>query len=284
MIMDDAADAPADLLRAYHVHVVPVNVTFGTEEYLSGITLDRAGFYRKATTVSRSGFPKTSQPTPYQFEQAYRQALAEGADELIAVTVSDRLSGTYASAVAAAESMAGEIAVHVFDSQSGSAAQGLMTVEGARLAQQGATVEDVLKALAYMRARASIFMLIDSLEFAVRSGRVSLLQFGVASLLNIKAIMTVADGLIVPCGRVRTLSKAQQRIVEGVQAAVGNQSVLLAAVHADRPDAGAQLLETARPAFNVASSYLLELALPVAVNLGPGTLGLVTVPVPPGTR
>jgi fatty acid-binding protein DegV len=123
-------------------------------------------------------------------------------------------------------------------------------------------------------------MLIDSLEFALRSGRVSFLQYGVASLLSIKAIMTVVDGLIVPDGRVRTLGKASQRIVEGTRDAVGRLPVMLAAVHADRPAEGAQLLEMARPYFNCAEAYLLDLALSVAVNLGPGTLGLVAVPLP----
>jgi fatty acid-binding protein DegV len=96
--------------------------------------------------------------------------------------------------------------------------------------------------------------------------------------------MTVADGLIVPCGRVRTLSKAQRAIVERSCAAVGDRRVLLAAVHADRPEAGARLLEMAQPCFNVAEAYLLDLALSVAVNLGPGTLGLVAVPLAPGAH
>jgi DegV family protein with EDD domain len=253
---------------------------FGVEEFLTGINLDRAGFYEKVKTARNAGFPKTSQPTPYQFEQVYRQALADGADELIVVTVSERLSGTYASAVAAAETLREQLTVHVFDSRSGSAGQGLMAVEAARLARQGATAAQVLGALQAMRRRASIFMLIDSLEFAVRSGRVSLLQYGMASLLNIKAIMTVADGLIVPSGRVRTLGKAKQTIVDGTREAVGNVPVMLAVVHANRPEEGAQLLEMARPCFDVAEAYLLELALSVAVNLGPGTLGLVAVPLP----
>lgn len=284
IVIDDAADAPPELIEGCEIYVVPINVIFGSEQFLSGIDIDRASFYEKVKAARNDVFPKTSQPTPYQFEQVYRQALLDGADELVVVTVSERLSGTYASAVAAAEAVNAEMVVHVFDSQSGSAAQGLMAVEAARMARQGATAEQVLDALRAMRSKATIFMLIDSLEFAVRSGRVSLIQYGVASLLNIKAIMTVADGLIVPSGRVRTLGKAKQRIVEGAREAVGNLPVMLAAVHANRPEAGAELLERARPYFNIAEAYLLELALSVAVNLGPGTLGLVAVPLPGGSR
>lgn len=280
IVIDDAADAPPELLGACQIYVVPINVIFGAEQFLSGIDIDRADFYKLVAAIRNENFPNTSQPTPYQFEQVYRRALVDGADELVVITVSERLSGTYASAVAAAEAVCEEMVVHVFDSQSGSAAQGLMAVEAARMAQQGAAADLVLDALRAMRSRATIFMLIDSLEFAARSGRVSRLQYGVASLLNIKPIMTVAEGLIVPNGRVRTLGKAKQRIVEGVRQVTGDLPVMLAAVHANRPEAGSQLLEIARPYFNVAEAYLLDLALSVAVNLGLGTLGLVAVPLP----
>jgi DegV family protein with EDD domain len=280
IIIDDAADAPQELIEAHGIYVVPINVAFGTEEYQTGITIDRPGFYKRVKRVTAGSFPKTSQPTPFQFEEVLRTALAEGATELIAVTVSDKLSGTYASAMAAAEALRGQVRVHVFDSRSGSAAQGLMAVVAARLAEQGAPAARILEALAEMRRHATIYLLIDSLEFAVRGGRVSSLQSGVASLLNIKPVMTVEDGLIVPSGRVRTMGKALQRIVEETRAAVGDRPVLLAAVHANTADAGARLLEMARPHFNVVEDYLLELALSVAVNLGPGALGLVTVPLP----
>jgi DegV family protein with EDD domain len=280
IVIDDAADAPQELIEAHGIYVVPINVAFGREEYLTGVTIDRSGFYEKVKTVRAGNFPKTSQPTPYQVEEVFRTALAEGATELIAITVSDKLSGTYASAIGAAETLQSQVPIHVFDSQSGSAAQGLMAVVAARLAEQGAPAALILDALAEMRRQATIFLLIDSLEFAVRGGRVSSLQSGVASLLNIKPVMTVEDGLIVPSGRVRTMGKALQRIVEETRVAVGARPVLLAAVHANAADAGARLLEMARPDFNIVEGYLLELALSVAVNLGPGALGLVTVPLP----
>lgn len=281
IIIDDAADAPAELIAENEISVVPINVAFGTTEYQTGITIDRASFYDRVKHVTASEFPKTSQPTPYQFEQVYREALAGGADELIAITVSEKLSGTYASAIAAADAVAEEVAVHVVDSQSGSAAQGLMAVVAARMARRGDPVESILAALEAMRQNVAIFLLIDSLDFAVRGGRVSSLQSNVAALFRIKPVMTVADGRIVPSGRVRTMGKALEYIVEKTRTAVGEQPVLLAAVHANRADSGERLLEMARPCFNVVEAYLLELALSVAVNLGPGALGLVAVPLPP---
>lgn len=281
IVMDDAGDVPPELVHAHHFYIVPISVAFGTEEYLTGINIDRPGFYEKVKTVTNANFPKTSQPTPYQFEEVYRRALADGATELITVTVSERLSGTYASAIAAAGELGDQAIIHVFDSQSGSAAQGLMAAAAAQLAGQGVASVQILDALAAMRQQATIYLLIDSLDFAVRGGRVSSLQSGVASLLNIKPVMTVADGLIVPAARVRTMGKALQRIVDETRAVVGDRRVNLAAVHANAPEAGAKLLEMARPHFHIHEAYLLDLALSVAVNLGPGAVGLVTVPAPP---
>jgi DegV family protein with EDD domain len=281
IVMDDAGDVPPQLVHAHHLYVVPISVALGTEEYLTGINIDRPGFYERVKTVANANFPKTSQPTPYQFEEVYRRALADGATELIAVTVSERLSGTYASAIAAAGELGAQAIIHVFDSQSGSAAQGLMAAAAAQLAGQGVASVQILDALAAMRQQATIYLLIDSLDFAVRGGRVSSLQSGVASLLNIKPVMTVADGLIVPAARVRTMGKALQRIVDETRAVVGDRRVNLAAVHANAPEAGAKLLEMARPHFQIHEAYLLDLALSVAVNLGPGAVGLVTVPAPP---
>ena len=125
IVMDDAGDAPAELLKQYNIYVVPINIMFGTEQFLSEITMTHAEFYEKVQAVTDANFPKTSQPTPTNSEEAYRMILAAGESEILTVTVSNRLSGTYASAAAAIRELEGEGTFHLFDSQAGSAAQGL---------------------------------------------------------------------------------------------------------------------------------------------------------------
>lgn len=279
IVMDDAGDIPAGLAQSLGICIVPINIIFGTEQYLSGVTMDHAAFYEKTKTVDDHNFPKTSQPTPYQFEQAYRSLLAQGADEILTVTVSEKLSGTYASAVAAARTLAGQATFHLFDSTAGSGVQGLMAVEAARLARQGATTSHILGRLEQMRAQFSLYFLIDSLEYAVRGGRVSSLRSAVVSVLKIKPLMTVQDGLIVEAGRVRTYKRALDRMIQAVKAEIGEKRVTLAVAHGNRPEAGRQLLAQARPHFQVADAYLMDLAISVAVNLGPGALGLIAIPV-----
>lgn len=278
VIIDDAGDVPAALAAALDIRVIPVNIMFGTEEFLSRVTMSHSAFYEKVKTVDDHNFPKTSQPTPYQFEELYRELIEGGAEEILTVTVSEKLSGTYASATAAAQALADRATFHVFDSQSGSAAQGLMAVEAARMAQTGATFDTIEPRLQEMRHHQSIYFLIDSLDFAVRGGRVGVLRSAMASLLNIKPIMTVEDGLIVERGKVRTYKKAVSFIVEAVRKDMGGRPVKLAAIHSNDEEAGQALLEKAQAALNNTESFLVDMAISVAINLGPGALGLIAIP------
>ena len=283
VVMDDAGDVPAELIAELNILVLPVNIMFGTEEYLSGVTMDHDAFYAKTATVEDHNFPKTSQPTPYQFEQAFEKILDEGETEVLVITVSDKLSGTYASAVAASRSMEDRIKAHLFDSKSGSAVQGLMAIEAARMARDGVGIDAILARVEEMRDHFSIYFLIDTLEYAVKGGRVSSLRAGFAGLLNIKPIMTLDDGIIVEAGKVRTYGKAVEWMVNAVVNDVGSQPVNLAVIHANNGAAGEALLEKAQTRLNVVETFFMDMAVAVAINLGPGALGLVAIPIAEGT-
>lgn len=278
IVMDDAGDVPASLREELDIYIIPVNIMFGTEEYLSGIDLDHAAFYKKVEEVGDHNFPKTSQPTPYQFEQAYGELIDQGVQEILTITVSEKLSGTYASAVAAARTLEGKATFHLFDSQAGSAVQGMMVVEAARMARDGADIQAIMARLERMREQFSVYFLIDSLEYAVKGGRVSSLRSAMATLLNIKPIMTLDDGLIVEASKVRTYKKALRYMIDAAVGDVGQQPVSLTVMHAGQPDAGQTLLEKARAELNVTEEFLVDMSIAVAINLGPGALGLVAMP------
>lgn len=278
IVMDDAGDIPAGAAEQYNITVIPVNITFGTEEYLSGVELDQAGFYEKVKEVGEHNFPKSSQPTPFQFVELYKSILAGGEDEIMTITVGEKLSGTYASAVAAAEELQGQGTFHLFDSAGGSAAQGYMALEAARMAQKGAPAADILARLETMREMQVVVFLIDSLEYAVKGGRVGSLQSSFASLLRIKPIMELKDGLIIEAGRVRSYTKALDYIVGRVVEEVGDKPVKVALIHAHDPDGVAQLRERARQNLDISEEFDSEMAVSVAINLGPGALGIVAIP------
>jgi DegV family protein with EDD domain len=278
IVMDDVGDIPADLIEKYNITVLPVNIMFGTEQFLSGVEMTSDAFYKKAKQVTAENFPKTSQPTPFQFVECYEKILAEGETEIMAITVSQKLSGTHESAVIAHKELQGRGTFHLFDSQAGSAAQGYMALEAARMAENGADAGAILARLHKMREEMAVIFTIDSLEYAVKGGRVSTAKSLMASMLNIKPILKLADGAIVEAGRVRTRKKALAHIVLQIQEAVDKKPIKLAVMHAGVPDEAAQLQQMARDELNASELIVVDMAVAVAINMGPGALGIAAIP------
>jgi DegV family protein with EDD domain len=279
VVTDDAGDVPVKITEEDNIAVIPVNVTFGTEEFLSGVDISHKEFYEKVKEVGDHNFPKTAQPTPYQFTEFYKAIMAEGEDEIFTVTVSEKLSGTYASAEAAIRDMEGQGTFHLFDSMGGSAAQGYMAIDAARMAAKGVGAEEILARLHTMRDEMVVVFLIDSLDYAVRGGRVSSMRSTVASLLKIKPIMKLEDGEIVEAGKVRTYKKALDYIVDYIVERIGDKPIQLAFIHANDPQGANELQKMASPRLNAEETITTEMGLPVSINLGPGALGIVAIPV-----
>lgn len=279
IVMDEAGDVPAELIKKLNIVTVPVNIHFGTEEFLSNVTMTHPQFYEKTKSVTNQNFPKTSQPNPFQFVEKYRQILDEGEKEILAITVSEKLSKTYDSALSAAKELEGQGTFHTFDSMGGSSAQGWLTIEAARMAKEGASYEAIKSKLEKIRAEQSVVFTIDSLEYAVKGGRVSSVKSVVASLLSIKPILRLENGRIEEAGRVRTRKKALDHIVEMVKNDVGNKQVNVAVMHANA-NADAELLrQKAVAVLKTKDVIVVDMAIAVAINLGPGALGLAAVPV-----
>ena len=278
IVMDDVGDAPAELVEKYNIKVLPVNIMFGMEQFLSGVEMTPADFYEKTKQVTADNFPKTSQPTPFQFVAAYEEIMAEGETEIMAITVSQKLSGTHESAVIAHKELEGRGTFHLFDSQAGSAAQGFMALEAARMAHDGADAQTILARLHKMRDEMAVIFTIDSLEYAVKGGRVSTAKSLIASVLNVKPILKLDDGAIVEAGRVRTRKKALMHIVDQIQGVVGNRPVQLAIMHAGAPEDAVRLQRLASGQLNASEEIVVDMAVAVAVNLGPGALGIAAIP------
>ncbi len=279
IVMDDAGDVPVESIEKHNLLILPVNVMFGTEEFLSGVDITHESFYEKVKAVGDHNFPKTSQPTPYQFVQAYKSILDEGEKDILTITVSEKLSGTFASAVAAAKELEGQGNFYIFDSQGGSAAMGFMALEAAEMIEAGKDVDTIMERLRAIRDTMAVVFLINSLEYAVKGGRVSALRSTFASLLNIKPIMQLKDGEIVEASKVRTYKKAQSYMVDYVLERVGDRPVKIAYLHARDHKGMAALQALARPRLNIVEEMEVDLAIAVAINLGPGALGMVAIPV-----
>ena len=276
IVTDGAADMPAGWEKEYDIRVIPINIHFGDRMFLQGVDLSNEDFYR---LVDESGkIPKTSQPSPHQFVEFY-QRVAKLGETILSLHVTSKLSGTYESAVAAARELAGKLHIIPFDSGCGSAGLGMMCREARLLERAGATLQRAVERLHQIRRDLQIVLTLDRLDYARMSGRVGTLQAALASALNVKPIVVLKDGMLQMAERVRTRGRAIDRLLEILHDRFGKEAVNVAVVHARDPQSAQSLLERARKLFNVRELITTELAVSVAANLGPGTVGLIIYPV-----
>lgn len=279
IVIDSAGDMPAGWADEFAIHVIPINIHFGEQMFLQGIDISNADFYRMA---DESGvIPKTSQPTPQQFTNFYR-GIAQPGDKILSLHVTGKLSGTFSSAEMAARDLRGEFEVIPFDSGCGSAAMGYMARDARCMERAGATVDEILARWQTIRRNVQIILTLDTLEYARRSGRVKALQAALASLLNVKPIIILREGVLELGERVRTRHKALDYVVTEMARRVGSGPLNVAVVHAQDPQAGEQLAKTACNRLNCNEMIITELSIGVAANLGPGTVGVVAYPAEGG--
>jgi len=275
IMTDGATDMPAEWPKEYEIPVIPVNIIFGEKTYLQDVDLDTAGFYRLVDETRK--IPKTSQPTPHQFVEFYK-SIARPGDEIISIHVTSRLSGTYASAVSAAEEVRDLFTVYPVDSKVGSSGVGFMCREARRMERAGKSAAEIVRYLETVRERVRVILTLDTLDYARMSGRVGTLQAAVASALNVKPIAVLSDGVLNMAERVRTRKAALDRVIEMAREEFGERPVYLGVVQARDLKAGQALMDAAAPRLNCKDVIMTELSISVAANLGPGTVGLVLYP------
>ena len=275
IVTDGAADFPVGWEEEFNIQIVPINIHFGEETFLQYIEMNLEEFYNKVDTGSV--FPKTSQPSPHQFSEFYK-TIAEEGDTILSIHVTSKLSGTYASAVAAADDLRGKYDVVPFDSAGGSLGIAFMCRAARQMERAGKRIEEIVAHIEDMRERIQIILTLDNLEYARRSGRVGTLSAALASLLNVKPIAVLKDGVLNMVEKVRTRKASLDRVLEMGKDAFGDRPVHLGVVHARDPELGASLLQEAKKQFNYEDAVYSDLSISLAINLGPGTVGLVLCP------
>ena len=198
IITDSTADFTAAEAAELGIDIVHLRTRFGDEEYVDGIGLSPMQFYEKL--VESDVMPCTSQPSPAEFESAFSAAL-ETADEVVAITISAELSGTYQSAVIAAGGFDGR--VRVVDSRSASIGEQILVRYAARLASEGRPAAEIESLLAANRSRICVLALLDTLEYLKRGGRISAAVAFAGGVLSIKPVVTLRDGAVALVGKAR---------------------------------------------------------------------------------
>lgn len=275
VVTDSTAYLPSDLLEGTSIEIVPVQVVIGGRPYDE--TADEASPARIAEALRAWQPVTTSRPSPERFRQAFARAAQHGAEAIVCATLSSRMSATYESAELAAKET--DIPVHLVDSRTVGMGLGFAVLAGARRAQEGATA-DAVASLIERRARASTSLFyVDTLEYLRRGGRIGAARAAFGQALQVKPILQILDGEVMPLEKVRTTAKAIARITELTLAATLGRSVEIAVQHldaAERAHALAASLEEALPHTRI---VVCPLGAVVGAHTGPGIVASVVSPL-----
>jgi DegV family protein with EDD domain len=273
IVTDSTAYIPNEYLQKYHVTVVPQVVIWGEETFEDGVSIQPAEFYTRLKTTKV--MPTTSQASVINMHKAFSKLLDEGY-EVLGMFLSTKLSGTMQSASQGRDELkSGKEKVEIFDSYTTAMALGFQVLSVARAAAEGASMADC-KALAE-RARecTGVYFVVDTLEFLHRGGRIGGAQRFLGTALNLKPILAVKDGRVEAIERVRTKSKAMERVVEIVaEQCSGKSPIRLATLHANAEEDAKTILAKASAQLTATESLLTAVSPAVGTHAGPGTVGL----------
>lgn len=206
IVTDSSSDVPSALAAELGITIVPALVRFGEQSFLDGVEIDHDTFYRRLQEEHL--FPTTSQPSPGQFAEAYDR-LAPGADGILSIHLSPRLSGTFNSAQQGAKASSASCPIEVVDSGSTSLGLGLVAVEAARLARNGASFEAVLAAVRGWISRSRFWAALDTLDFLAKGGRIGRAKHLLGTLIRVRPVLAVVDGEVQPVRQLRTRAQVE---------------------------------------------------------------------------
>ena len=210
IVTDSASDLPPDVAASAGITVVPLVVNFGAETFRPNVNLTTDEFWARMTAPD-APFPTTAAASPGDFGPAFQAAFDAGADAVVCVTVSGDLSGTLKSATLGAQGLP-DREIHVVDSRSASMGHGMLAQMGAEMAAEGASGARSRASSRSARRDIDLYVALDTLEYLKRGGRISGARAAIGTMLSIKPIITVTDGIVENAERVRTRAKARERV------------------------------------------------------------------------
>jgi len=280
IVMDSAGDLPVEWIKEYQIDIIPINVHMDDKVFLENVDINIDQFYSWVKKTGR--IPKTSQPSPHRVIELY-QKIAEPGDVILSIHLTGKLSGTYESAVIAAQELADEpYQIIPFDTLSGTGIQGYMCREAREMDRQGTGIERIIKRLEQIRDHSEVIFTLDALEFAQKSGRVKKLEAVLASVLNIKPIITLKEGTLAAVDKVRTRKASLAFILQEMADRMGEKVINAAIIHAHDLNTALEISERIKGVLNIKELFIEELSIAIAANLGPGTIGIVAYPVDEG--
>jgi DegV family protein with EDD domain len=270
VVTDSTADLPPDLREQHGITMVPLNVHFGDETLRDQIDITTDMFMERLQR-SRT-MPTTSQPASGQFEEIFRQ-LAQDHDEIVAVLISSKLSGTVMSALLARDAVADLIPVEVVDSQSASMALGFQALAATRYAAEGLDAGTIARRLRTEIGSYETLFFVDTLEYLRRGGRIGKASAMLGSILDLKPMLRIDEGQVVPVERTRTRSRARKGLVDFVRAMPNVER--LAVMHATNPDEAVELASEFNLTLPRENLIIAQFGPVIGTHVGPGAMGVM---------
>ena len=272
IVTDSTADLPAQLARTRAITVVPLTLNFEGRSLLDGVDIRPSEFYRKLPNATTH--PTTSQPSAGRFAETYAELLKDH-DEIISIHISEKLSGTYASAVQGAD-MTDPKRVHVVDSQLVSMSLGLITLAASEMAAKGGDAANLVARISEMRDQVQTYFSVATLEFLRRGGRIGRASAMLGSVLQVKPVLCIRDGLVTPLERVRTFDRALNRVVELTRDVNRGKGLCVIVGHADAEEDAGRVARELEP---VCETLMIQPLGPVVgAHAGPGVVGVGCYP------
>jgi DegV family protein with EDD domain len=275
VVTDSTADLPRDLVESIGLRVVPLSVAFGDRTEISGVTLQPEDFYPRLANSSR--MPTTSQPSPAWFEEAYADCADDGHQAIVSVHCSAALSGTVSLARDRAE--AAELPVEVIDTKLVGGSLGLAALAAHRVAERGGSVAEVVSAVERVRERSLGLLVVDTLEYLKRGGRLTGTQAMVGTALKVKPLLHLTpDGTVEVRERTRTWGRAMDRCVGLVSELAAGGPVDVVVVHALAPERAAEMWRRLDDEVTIGERIEALIGPIVGTHVGPGAIGVAAVP------
>ncbi len=271
IVTDSTAYIPNELIEQYNIYTIPLSVTFGDETFREGLDITTEDFYRRVQ--EEEDLPTTSQPAIGSFIQLFEQ-LAEQYDAVFSIHLSKRFSGTYDAAKSAGD-MVENIEVYPYDTELSAMPQGLFAIAAAELAAEGKNTAEIISYLDEMKEKSRAYFLVEDLSHLQRGGRLNKGQALLGSILRIKPVLHIVDGLIVPFEKIRTRKKAIKRIMSMLEEDVQNKDVKrVVFIHANNLSSAEELqsnFTSKHPQVETIISYFGPV---IGTHLGEGSLGV----------
>lgn len=272
VITDSTAHLPEGFAERFAIGVVPLHVLIDGESALDGVDVGPGAL---AEALGQRRIVTTSRPTPGEFVAAFRAALGKGADSIVSLHLSSEISGTWESAVLAAQEVGPDI-VRVVDSRGTAMGLGFAALHAAQSAASGAAAADVERAaMAAVRASKTLFV-VETLEYLRRGGRIGPAAALLGTALAVKPLLHMDDGQIQPLEKVRTMNRAVARLVELAEQAACGEPVEVAVHHLASAERAAELANRLEERLTVSGGCLVsELGAVIGAHTGPGVVGVV---------